>query len=240
MGTLLAGFFLVPKIGLPGSVLTAAILNLAASAFFYTSAQHAAAGDISPDENHNKIHEPLDSKPAGVHHKTSPQILYVISFLSGFYVMTLENALIRLTNLSFGSSSYSFAIIVSVFILLIAAGSFIVSRLRRISTNLLCFTQVIITVSLLAVYISMDNWPYLAHLIRISCQSNIERKRIPIFKENRHTFRRTAAGQGNLVACLHLSQFFRLQDADPGQPYSPLCSGQGFFYGQAGTHRIHF
>ncbi len=173
IGTLLAGFFLVPIIGLPGSVLTAAILNLTASAFFYTSAPYAVAGDISSDENQSKVHEPIETKAAGVHPKISPRVLYVISFLSGFYVMTLENALIRLTNLSFGSSSYSFAIIVSVFILLIATGSFIVSRLKRISTHLLCFTQVVITVSLLAVYMSMDNWPYLAHLIRISCQSNI-------------------------------------------------------------------
>ena len=35
IGTLLAGFFLVPIIGLPGSVWIAAALNLAASAFFY-------------------------------------------------------------------------------------------------------------------------------------------------------------------------------------------------------------
>ena len=172
IGTLLAGFFLVPIIGLPGSVWTAAILNLAASAFFYTAAQYTAVGDIRPDENQSKVREPIDTKAAGAYPKISPRVLYVISFLSGFYVMSLENALIRLTNLSFGSSSYSFAIIVSVFILLIATGSFIVSMLKRISTHLLCLTQIVITVSLLAVYVSMDNWPYLAHLIRISCQSN--------------------------------------------------------------------
>ncbi len=172
IGTLLAGFFLVPIIGLPGSVLTAAILNLAAAAFFYTSAQYAPAGDISPDENHSKIHKPIDTKAAGVHHKISHRVLYVISFLSGFYVMTLENGLIRITNLSFGSSSYSFSIIVSAFILLIAGGSYIVSRFKRISKNLLWLNQAIITVSLLAVYASVDNWPYWAHLIRISCQSN--------------------------------------------------------------------
>jgi len=173
IGTLLAGFFLVPIIGLPGSVWIAAALNLAASAFFYFLAPYAEAGDVSPDENQGKVHEPMDTKAAAVHHKISSRMLYVISFLSGFYVMTLENALIRLTNLSFGSSSYSFAIIVSAFILLIAAGSYVVSRLPRLHKNLLCVTQAVIAVSLLALYVSMDTWPYLAHLIRISCQSNI-------------------------------------------------------------------
>jgi spermidine synthase len=173
IGTLLAGFFLIPIIGLPGSVLTAAILNLAASAFFYSLAPYAAAGDVSPIENQLEIHEPMDTKAAAGYHEISPRILYAISFLSGCYVMALENALIRLTNLSFGSSSYSFAIIVSVFILLIAVGSFIVSRLPELSKNLLCVTQAVIAASLLAVYVSMDTWPYLAHLIRISCQSNI-------------------------------------------------------------------
>ncbi|MFC1591147.1 hypothetical protein ACFL43_01345 [Thermodesulfobacteriota bacterium] len=173
VGALAAGFFLVPKIGLPGSVLAAAVLNLSASAFFFTFAQNFAPDNTVTGKSADGICQKKDTALPDRRTKISPGILYTIAFLSGFYVMTLENSLIRVTNLSFGSSSYSFSIIVSAFILLIAIGSFTVSRLKTISNNLLWINQVVITASLLAVYASIDSWPYWAHVIRVSCQSNI-------------------------------------------------------------------
>ena len=101
-----------------------------------------------------------------------PFILYLIAFLSGFYVISLENVLIRITNLSLGSSSYSFSIIVAVFILSIATGSYVVAGLKHISKWLLYANQMLITISLLMIYIFLDKWPYWAHLIRIAVQSN--------------------------------------------------------------------
>ncbi|MEJ2658746.1 MAG: hypothetical protein P8012_16420, partial [Desulfobacterales bacterium] len=102
-----------------------------------------------------------------------PLLLYSIAFLSGFYVMSLENVLIRITNLSLGSSSYSFTIIVSVFILSIAAGSFVIGALKQIPRWLLYVNQILISIFLLIIFITLDKWPYWAHLIRISFQSNI-------------------------------------------------------------------
>jgi spermidine synthase len=89
-----------------------------------------------------------------------------VAFFSGFYVMTLENVLIRIANFSLGSSSYSFSLIVSVFILSIAAGSYVIGRFKTIHSRLLFNNQLFITLSLLLVYFSLDTWPYFAHLIR--------------------------------------------------------------------------
>ena len=87
--------------------------------------------------------------------------------------MSLENVLVRITNLSLGSSSYSFSIIVSVFILSIAVGSFIIGGMKQISRWLLYVNQICISIFLLIIFVTLDRWPYWAHLIRISFQSNI-------------------------------------------------------------------
>jgi spermidine synthase len=93
--------------------------------------------------------------------------------MSGFYVMTLENVLIRIINLCLGSSSYSFAMIVSVFVLAIAIGSYVVGKLNRLPHHLLFFNQFFIALLLILLYFSLDSWPYWAHLIRISIQSHM-------------------------------------------------------------------
>jgi spermidine synthase len=175
MGTLMAGFFLIPSLGLPLTVMDTAILNFSAALFFFLAsiklksreADRSNMSKPSPDmgqvlsqENITKLRYPQ-------------LILYGVAFLSGFYVMTLENVLIRLINLSLGSSSYSFTMIISVFVLAIAIGSYVVSRLKRLPRSILFFNQFFIALLLMILYFSFDTWPYWAHLIRISMQSNI-------------------------------------------------------------------
>ena len=53
-------------------------------------------------------------------------MLYAIAALNGAAVMVLENVMIRITNLTLGSSSYSFSLLVGVFVLSLAGGSFAV------------------------------------------------------------------------------------------------------------------
>ncbi|MBD3305197.1 hypothetical protein GF339_02480 [candidate division KSB3 bacterium] len=172
LGTLLTGFYLIPTFGLPVTITRAAFLNLAAAAFFVlfsrlvppietSRATEQPAQEIAPQEG-------LARSPAW-----RAYILYGIAFLSGFYVMTLENVLIRIINLSLGSSSYSFSLIVAVFILAIAVGSYVVGRLPRIPRSLLFFNQLVITLTLLGIYLSLDSWPYWAHVIRIGLKSNV-------------------------------------------------------------------
>ncbi|MCP4345671.1 MAG: methyltransferase [Desulfobacterales bacterium] len=165
LGTLLAGFYLVPEFGLPLTVMGAAFLNIGACLFFYflPAVSETPGDEITPQS------PVIDSQPPT---RFRPWILGFIAFLSGFYVMTLENVLIRITSFSMGSSSYTFSLIVSVFILSIAVGSYAVDRLKNIRAGLLFANQLVITLSLVLIYISLDTWPYWAHVIRISFQSN--------------------------------------------------------------------
>jgi spermidine synthase len=166
LGALLAGFYLIPRFGLPVTVRGAAIVNLGVSLFFLLITVR-----LKPQPSE-------ETDPASAGHvrqgarRFPPSILYVVAFTSGFYVMMLENVLIRYTNFALGSSSYSFSLIVAVFILSIAVGSYIVSRLQMIPASLLFWNQSLIAVFLLVVYYSLDTWSYWAHLIRIGSQSN--------------------------------------------------------------------
>lgn len=165
IGALMAGFYLIPKYGLPSTIAGTACLNQGACMFFYLlskGTKEIKTSKIKEDSRRG------DQDTSGF----PPWALYFIAFLSGFYVMTLENILIRISNLSLGSSSYSFSMVISAFILSIALGSYLVSRLKQMPGYLLFINQLFITLSLLFVYISLDTWPYWAHVIRITFQSN--------------------------------------------------------------------
>jgi spermidine synthase len=172
MGTLAAGFFLIPTLGLPLTLMETSLLNFAAALFFFLTSTKLKSQEIGMSDSHAGKDE-IVFHGAPPSFRFPPWILYTVAFLSGVYVMTLENVLIRFINLSLGSSSYAFTMIISVFVLAIAIGSYAVGRLKRLSRNLLFLNQLFIAVLLMFLYLSIDTWPYWAHLIRISIQSNI-------------------------------------------------------------------
>ncbi len=170
VGTLLAAFYLLPVHGLPWTMVATSSLNLAAAAFFVLLPGLAGRRFLVSRPEEAVPVTTVSVPPSG---SVFPRpILYSVAFLSGLYVMTLENVLIRVTSLSFGSSSYSFSIIVAVFVLSIAVGSFVFSRLRAIRKQVLYWNQFLIAVCLLLLFATLDKWPYGAHLIRITFQSN--------------------------------------------------------------------
>ncbi len=163
LGALAAGFLLVPWLGLPATLLLAAVLNFAAALFFYWQSRAASPGAVSPEP----------SKNASEPRRYPVPILYAIAFLSGAYVMTLENVLIRVTDLALGTSTASFSLIVGVFVLCIGSGSLLVGAIRNLSPRALVWNQICLALALLAVFLTLDKWPYAAHLLRVGFQSNM-------------------------------------------------------------------
>ncbi|MCP4674150.1 MAG: hypothetical protein GY854_01240 [Deltaproteobacteria bacterium] len=181
VGTLAAGFFLIPWLGLPITMLGVALLNLSAAVCFYLlslsqsfqSVKASNCNATADDQKTDASDEARSHAREARSHARFPRILlYPIAFLSGFYVMTMENVLFRVANLSFGSSSYSFSMVLSVFLVGIAIGSFAVSKLRRISSTMLFLNLLVMTLLLIGVYLTLDSWPYWSHLVRILFQSN--------------------------------------------------------------------
>lgn len=171
VGTLLAGFYLIPTLGLPVTIMGTAWINITVCLIIYFSSERLRTRSVSPDIS--ALSGPDEQTSAIQSTRFPAWMLYLIALLSGFYVMTLENVLIRITNISVGSSSYSFSLIVAVFILAIAIGSSGVGRMSQIPRSTLLVNQTLITLCLLGIYVSLDTWPYGAHLLRIAFQSNL-------------------------------------------------------------------
>lgn len=157
-GSLLAGFYLLPALGLPISLIYAGTINVAVGSLFYLSNELLVTGKTPSSENET---EPLETQ-----NPNSIKLLWVIAFISGFVTIGLETITIRLMGLSAGSSVYSFSVIVAIFIFCIALGGFLVGRIKNIPPYAIWLLQLLIGFALLAVYRTVDSWPYYTHIIR--------------------------------------------------------------------------
>jgi len=152
LGTLAGGFLLIHWLGLPGTMRVAGLCNLLAAAYF------VRWGDV-PER---VAPQPQRAPRAGA----TPWAIYAIGLLSGFAFMTLESTVIRVAGLSFGSSSAVLSLVIAAFLLCIAAGAFFVGRLRHRTDSALLRNQLIVTFSLMPVFMTLDEWPYIAHRLR--------------------------------------------------------------------------
>jgi len=130
-GALAAGFWLVPSLGLVGVLRAMAALNLGAGTLFLllglrppafqpgsTSAQRA---DKAEDRAARRSRAEI-----GRTGERSSASWPAVALLVGFAMMTVQTVLIRLGGLAFGSSQFTFSMVVAVFVLCIALGSFTV------------------------------------------------------------------------------------------------------------------
>jgi spermidine synthase len=89
-----------------------------------------------------------------------------VAFLAGFAMMCVQTVLNRVGALSLGASHFTFAMVVAVFVLCIALGSFAVSALPRVPAWLVAGSQWALVVLLAALYLPMQDAPYWAHALR--------------------------------------------------------------------------
>ena len=157
-GALTAAFLLIPMLGLDGTLLATACANLLAGAIF--ALLDRRAGRVAPDF----------AKPVAEVAFPRFASYALVAALAGFAMMTLQTTLNRVAALAFGSSPFTFAMIVAVFVLCIALGSLAVSALPRIPRRLLPSTQWALSLLLVALYLKMADAPYWAHVLRTSFQ----------------------------------------------------------------------
>jgi len=151
-GALGTGFFLVHRLGLPGTLRLAAGLNIVAGAYFlWLSRGHSV--------EHAPVPEERDTGHIGWR-------LAAIAALSGFYFMTLESLWIRFTRLSIGSSAFTFPLVVGAVVLAIALGAWLAGR-RPVRLGALFRNQFAAAVALALLFVSLDSWPWTAYAIRV-------------------------------------------------------------------------
>jgi len=134
-GSLAGGFVLLPQIGLFGSTLCAAALNLAAAGLAWRAAAPAPAPAVPEATATPRLAvvpraEPSPAARAPGRLTGSSRLVFALLFaLSGFAALALQIAWVRVFTLIFGSSVYSFSAVLGVYLLGLALGSALVARL---------------------------------------------------------------------------------------------------------------
>ena len=154
VGALAASFVLIPWLGLDRVVIAMGLTNLAAGASFLVIGR--ARGAVAPPR------EAADASAA----PSALGIYAVVALLVGFSAMCFQTVLIRVAGLSLGSSNFTFSMVVAVFVLCIALGSFAVAALPRIPGALIVATQWLLAVGMGLLYVPLNYAPYWAHLVR--------------------------------------------------------------------------
>jgi spermidine synthase len=136
-GAILAGFALIPALGLRGTTFVGVVLNVIAAAGAYYIARNFSEEPVLPAD-------PVNPAKAGHHKKKSskstveapvevmvsrPWLAAAALGASGFASLTLQVVWTRLLVQILGPTTYAFSTVVAIFIVGIAAGAAIASRL---------------------------------------------------------------------------------------------------------------
>jgi len=113
LGVLASGFVLIAWVGLPGTLRTAGLINLALAATVWLLARPAH-------------HAPVTPRPQG--DEQAAHLLLLAAFLTGLASFIYEISWIRMLSLVLGASTHSFELMLSTFILGLALGGFAVRR----------------------------------------------------------------------------------------------------------------
>jgi len=175
VGVLVAGFWLIGAVGLQGTLLTAALVNIVVAVVTYVALQAMRSGGTEPDE----IEAAMDAAvlgPPDVGAVSAPAaapapatgglwtLLLGVSFGTAVASFIYEIAWIRMLALVLGSATHAFELMLSAFILGLALGALWIRRradTERDPVRLLGIVQIAMgtfAIGTLAVYGSSFHW----------------------------------------------------------------------------------
>lgn len=116
IGVLVSGFFLIDRVGLPGTLLTAGLLNILLALFVWLFAK------AEP--------QPSDAEPQPKSHGEDRRFYWLsaAAFVTGLVAFLYEIAWIRMLSLVLGSSTHSFELMLAAFIFGLAMGGLWIRR----------------------------------------------------------------------------------------------------------------
>jgi len=153
VGALAAGFLLIPRFGLVTVMTLMGLINLSAGVGFgLLGLRRVSKPTLSPASEPRKIKGFANYAAAAL--------------CVGFSMMSLQMIMIRIGGLSIGASQFAFSMVVAVFVLCIALGSFAVSALSRIPRAALVINQWLLVGVLFVLYFLIPYAPYASHVLR--------------------------------------------------------------------------
>ena len=168
LGAATAGFVTLPLFGVYASLVIAALLNLGAAGLLLIPARTETPQSTRGDSARAQVPEKHKQPDPGIYGKVQYRATLVALALSGFAALGYEVLFTRIIAISFGSSAYSFTVMLIAFITGISLGSAIISRIR-VNRPLWVFaiSQLLVVVALLAITPFVSRLPYLIGLLRI-------------------------------------------------------------------------
>jgi spermidine synthase len=134
IGTLLAGFVLLPMFGVRSTIYIAALINIIIGVIAFLSDRDdsellssASASDVVNDDNR--------SLTSNVKIEAGAFWLFC-AFVSGFVTISTQVAWTRVLTMIIGSSTYAFSIVVALFLIGLSLGAYVVGRNESITKNL--------------------------------------------------------------------------------------------------------
>lgn len=112
IGALAATYFLLPRVGLPGAIMTAGLLNILVALAIYPISKHEGAAAISPRV----------TPAAGQARMTAPFVVLSVAALTGATSFVYEITWVRMLSLALGTTIHAFEVMLAAFISGIAFG----------------------------------------------------------------------------------------------------------------------
>ena len=174
IGVLAAGFYLLGRVGLPGTLVTAALCNFVAAGGVVIGLRFLGASAVSGGAEASVAALPDESR-RGVT-PTPATLLLVVSFGTAVASFIYEIAWIRMLSLVLGSATHSFELMLSAFILGLALGAFwIRGRADRVANPIALLGTVqwimgTLAIATLPLYMASFGW--VATLLDTFKQSN--------------------------------------------------------------------
>jgi len=150
MGTVAAGFLLLPGFGVRSTIFIAALLNVIVGVV-------AISAELKTQRPRN---EPtLTENGEGVAELRDRRLWLFCSFVSGFVTISTQVAWTRVLTMIIGSSTYAFSIVVALFLIGLAGGAWIVGR-RKFGSRLRSWMMVIELATSVSLFMSLFviNW----------------------------------------------------------------------------------
>ena len=131
-GTILAGFLLLPTLGMRATIYVAAAINILIGAASVL-VDRASARAITELDHLDQESFTKEKVRAGL---TSPKIeggrfWLFCAFISGFVTISAQVAFTRILTMIIGSSTYAFTIVVALFLIGLSAGAFLIGQKRH-------------------------------------------------------------------------------------------------------------
>ncbi|HZR84116.1 MAG TPA: fused MFS/spermidine synthase [Candidatus Binatia bacterium] len=134
IGAGLAGFALLPAMGMLATSRVAAALNVGAAALAFAVARRGAVAEPAPARSAPAGSSAADAD-AGVWAAPAPVLVALLYAVSGFAALALEVGWARLVGLSIGSTTYAFTMTLVTYIAGLALGSLVVPRIPPLARN---------------------------------------------------------------------------------------------------------